>query len=157
MKKIMLTFAIITSFIATIISASYGQEPDKNSVKARENLKEAKKGVVDAKQDLKQAQKDSVAEYQNFKKESQDKLTANEKSIAKFKARIAKEKKENRAKYEKKLAELDQKNSDLKKKLDEYKEDGKIKWANFKSDFNNDMDGLGKALKNFTITDKKRH
>jgi len=39
------------------------------------------------------------------------------KNIAEFKARIAKEKKENRADYEKKLLVLEDNNSDLKKKL----------------------------------------
>ena len=86
---------------------------------------------------------------------AEEKIDANEKSIAEFKARIAKEKRENRAKYEKKLAGLEQKNSDMKKKLDEYKEDGKEKWTSFKNEFSHDMDELGKALKGFTVKHNK--
>ena len=98
--------------MAITISTSYGQEPDKKSEKARENLKEAKSDVVDAKLDLKEAQKDSVSDFQQFKKESDDKIKDNEKSIADFRAKIANDKKEEKAKYEKKLAELEQKNTD---------------------------------------------
>jgi ABC-type transport system involved in cytochrome bd biosynthesis fused ATPase/permease subunit len=73
MKKRLLTMAIIT-FMAVIISPSYGQEPDKKSVKARENLKEEQKDVVEAKRDLKEAQKDSISEYQKFKRKSEMKI-----------------------------------------------------------------------------------
>jgi hypothetical protein len=34
--------------------------------------------------------------------------------------------------------------------LEEYKNDGKITWADFKAGFNNDMDKLGKAVKDLT-------
>jgi len=140
MKKTILTLATIALMTGAIFT-SYGQEPDKKSVKARENLKEA--------------QKDSVSEYQKFKKESEEGFVAHEKSIADFKARITKEKKEDKAQYEKKLAALEQKNNDLKKKLDNYKEAGKDKWTAFKNKFNHDMDGLERSLKNFTISKNK--
>jgi hypothetical protein len=64
MKKIILTMAV-TAFMAS--SVLYGQEPDRKSEKARENLKDAKQEVVIAKQYLKEAQKDSASEYQKFK------------------------------------------------------------------------------------------
>ena len=139
----------VAAFMAS--SALYGQEPDRKSEKARENLKDAKQEVVIAKQDLKEAQKDSASEYQKFKIDENKKIQNNNKSIADFKARIAKEKKENRAKYDKKLAVLEHKNTDLEKRLNDFKDNGKETWTAFKRGFNHDMDELGQSLKNFTI------
>jgi Flp pilus assembly protein CpaB len=67
MKKLVLSLAVV-AFLAGTVSTSFGQVPDKQAVKARENLKEEKKDVVVAKQDLKIAQKDSVSEYQKLTK-----------------------------------------------------------------------------------------
>jgi len=85
---------------------------------------------------------------------AEEKISSYEKSIGELKARIANGTKENLAKYEKKLVELEQKTSDMKKKLEEYKEEGKDKWDAFKLKFNHDLDELGKALKGFTVKSK---
>ena len=55
----------------------------------------------------------------------------------------------------KKIAELEQKNADTQKKLNEYKADSKEKWEMFKSEFNRDMDELGKAFSNMTVKNNK--
>lgn len=115
-------------------------------------VENAKEKMEEARQKLDQALRDSI---QKFKKESEDKIIVYEKGIADLKAGIIKENKENKALYEKKLAELEQKNSDLKKKLGDYKEENIEKWIAFKTEFAQDMDGLEKALKEFTITNKK--
>jgi predicted RNase H-like nuclease (RuvC/YqgF family) len=52
-----------------------------------------------------------------------------------------------KAKYNKAVAELEQKNRDLKKKLEEYKDEGESKWQEFKTNFSHDIDGLGKTMK----------
>ncbi len=49
------------------------------------------------------------------------------------------------------MAELENKNSDLKKKLSDFKDDDKDKWISFKEEFNHDMDELGLAFKNLTV------
>ena len=153
MKKTILTLAI-TALMAGTVSTVYGQTPDKKAEQARENLKDAKHDEVKANKDLKKAQKDSVSEYQKFKKEAEVKFAEHQKSFIDFKARIAKEKAENKAQYEKKLAILEQKNTDLQKKLDDYKEAGKDKWDAFTHKFNHDMNELGTSLKNFTVGKK---
>ena len=56
---------------------------------------------------------------------------------------------------EKKIDELEQKNSELKKRLDDYKADGKEKWEKFKAEFSHDMDELGKAFKDLTVKNVK--
>lgn len=150
MRKFFLALAAI-AFMSLTIATSYGQAPDKKSEKARENLKEAKSDVVDAKQDLKEAQKDSVSEYQSFKKESELKIKDNEKSIADLKLKSDKVEAKNKATYQDKIRELEAKNAKLKSNLENYKEDGAAKWTSFKTEFNRDMNELGKAIKDLTV------
>jgi len=42
--------------------------------------------------------------------------------------------------------ELKQKNRDLKEKLENYKDEGESKWEEFKTNFNHDMDAIGKTI-----------
>ena len=56
---------------------------------------------------------------------------------------------EARADYKRRVLELENKNTDLKKSLDDYKEAGKESWIIFKTEFSNDMDELGNAIKDF--------
>jgi len=149
MKKTIYSLAIATLMVGTILTGC--QSSVQKVENAKDKVQDAKDNVVIAKQELNQALADSI---QQFKKESAEKISRQESSIADFRARIAKEKKANRAKYEKKLAELEQKNSDLKKKLDDYKDEGQDKWTSFKTEFTHDMDGLGNALKSFTVKNK---
>lgn len=150
MRKLILSLTII-AFLAGTISTSFGQVPDKQAVKARENLKEEKKDVVGAKKDLKVAQKDSVSDYQKLTKESEVKFKANEKSIAALRDLITRSNSTEKAVYQKKLSLLENKNSDLKKELADYKALGQTQFATFKSKFNRDLDQLAKELKDFKI------
>ena len=68
---------------------------------------------------------------------------------------MAKEKKEVRADYEKQIAELERKNADMKLRLRAFNADTKENWEKFRTEFGADMNNLGKALKEFTIRDKK--
>jgi hypothetical protein len=150
MKKLVLSLAVV-AFLAGTISTSFGQVPDKQSVKARENLKEEKKDVVVAKQDLKVAQKDSVSEYQKFTKESEIKFKSNEKSIADLRAAITKNNSKEQATDQKKVSILEDKNNSLKKELAEYKVLGETQFTAFKSEYSRDQDQLAKELKDFKI------
>jgi outer membrane murein-binding lipoprotein Lpp len=116
-----------------------------------EKVNQAESNVAEANQQLENANKEYEADIAKYKIETDDKIAANQKSIADFNARIANEKAATKEAYQKKLAELEQKESDLKKKMDEYKMDGKENWIIFKTEFNRDMDELGKALKDLTV------
>lgn len=115
---------------------------------AKDKLADAKDKVIDANQELDQVIKDSI---QLFKKESGEEITKYEKSLAEFKVLIANEKNDIKAIYNKKLNVLEQKNNDLKKKLADFKEDGKDKWNIFRAEFIYDMDELGLAIKDLTV------
>ena len=150
MKKLVLSLAVV-AFLAGTISTSFGQVPDKQSVKARENLKEEKKDVVVAKQDLKIAQKDSVSEYQKLTKESEIKFKSNEKSIADLRAAITKNNSKEQATDQKKVSIMEDKNNSLKKELADYKVLGETQFTAFKTEYNRDQDQLAKELKDFKI------
>ena len=150
MKKLVLSLAVV-AFLSGTISTSFGQVPDKQSVKARENLKEEKKDVVVAKQDLKVAQKDSVSEYQKLTKESEIKFKSNEKSIADLRAAITKNNSKEQATDQKKVSLLEDKNNSLRKELADYKVLGETQFTAFKSEYNHDQDQLAKELKDFKI------
>lgn len=64
-------------------------------------------------------------------------------------------KKDLKASYEKQIAVLEEKNSEMKIRMSEYKEDGGEKWQSFKIEFNHDMDELGKSLKDFTVDNER--
>lgn len=120
-----------------------------------QKLGAAQENVKDANKDLDEANEAYLDEIEAYRKESAAKISANDKSIAAFNARIENEKKEVRDEYKRKIAELEQKNTDVKKRLDEYKADGKDNWATFKLEFSHDMDALGKALKDLTVSNVK--
>jgi len=149
MKKTILTLAI-TVFMAGFMLSSCQSSADKVK-NAQDKVQEANEKVAVANQELNQAIQDSV---QKFKKESEDQIIANEKSIAEFKVKIAKEKKENRALYEKRLAELEQQNRDMKKRLEDFREDGKDNWISFRNKFNHDMAEMGKSFHDFWVRNR---
>ncbi|HXC06625.1 MAG TPA: hypothetical protein VNZ86_17835 [Bacteroidia bacterium] len=115
-----------------------------------EKVENAEKGVADAKKDLAQANDAYLADIQQNKERADVRAAANDSSIAQFKARISKEKKETRVAYEKKIAELDAKNKDLKREMDEYKASGKDDWEKFKIKFNEEVTAFGDSFRNFT-------
>jgi exonuclease VII large subunit len=86
-------------------------------------------------------------DWQKFKNDSQQKIQDNENSITAFKEKMEKS---GKADYNKEIAKLEKTNREMKKKLEEYKNDGKSAWEDFKTGFNNDMDKLGKAVKDLT-------
>jgi hypothetical protein len=149
MKKSFLSLAV-TVFIAGAMLTNC-QSSGQKTEKARNNVKDAKNEVKEAQIKL----DNSIAEYTLFKKESDAKIAANEKRIADLKIKIANGKQESKAIYDKDIAWLEQTNIDLKTKLDIYNVEGKEKWEAFKTEFNHDMDELGKALNNLTINNIK--
>jgi cell division protein ZapA (FtsZ GTPase activity inhibitor) len=86
-----------------------------------QKVKNTNEGVRDAKQELKDAQTEFFAEWRTFKSESEQKIKANEKIIDAFKENMEKAGSKVKAKYSNEVAELEQKNRDLKKKLEDHR------------------------------------
>ena len=82
------------------------------------------------------------------------KIEDNKKKIEELKTKGSAERKELKNDYKTQVTYLQQKNDSLKEKLDSYKPEAKNNWTAFKTEFNYDMDELGKALKGLTVDDK---
>jgi len=147
MKKSIFTLALM-AFSAITLSTSYGQEPDKKTEKAKENLQEERLDVVEAKLDLKEAQN---VDYLSFKTESEVKFNKNQESINDLKIKILKNDEKYRTENQIRVVTLEQRNISLQKEIADYKDEGLEKWTAFKNKFNYDMDELIKAIKDFTI------
>lgn len=140
MKKSIITLVACTFITGAILTSC------NNSPKKAEN---AQTDAKEANNDLDKANEEYLADIEKYRKETADKIAANDKSIIEFKARIENEKNDAKVDYQKKITELEQKNSDIKKKMDDYKVEGKEKWEIFKVEFSRDMEELGKAFSNF--------
>jgi hypothetical protein len=139
MKNNLFTFAIIGLIAGTCLSGC-GKTSEQKNEGTKENVEEIKQG-------LKDAQTDYLMAWQKFKSESEITIAANEKRIDTLKGKIEKVDSKVKAKYRKDVAALEKKNSSLKKQLEEYKNEGRDKWEVFKMNFKNDLDGIGKTMK----------
>lgn len=139
MKKAILTFVVSVVFVAADLK-----------VFSQENKKAA-----EARQELSEAIKDSAADYKNFVKDAKQKISANESQIEKLKAKKTRDSKEIRVKYNKQVIALEQKNNELKKRIDGSATTKTSMWSSFKREFSNDMEELGQAIKNLGVDNKK--
>jgi len=142
MKRIVVAITIC-AFITGAFLTGCNSSPNK--------VDDAQKAVIEANKKRDAANKEYLADIENFRSETAARIAANDKRIAELKANLAHERKEARADYKKKIAELEQKNRDMKKEMDEYNEEGKENWEKFKAEFNHDMDELGKAFKDIGV------
>lgn len=136
MKKIISVITIITSI--TLISCRTATQKE-----------EYNQTIIN------KANKEYLKDIEAYKQEMADKITANNKSISDFKLRIQIEKQNAKEDYEKKIAELEQKSTDAKKKLDDYTAEGKENLSAFKNKFDKDMKELNRALNNLTANTVK--
>lgn len=120
-----------------------------------EKVEQSVANVSEAKVKLEEERKQLAKDMEVYKKEKQAEIAANEQSILEFKSRIASQKTEARMEYKKKIDALNRKNSDLKKKIEDFKTDSKSSWDSFKTEFGRDMEELGAALKAFTVKSSK--
>jgi len=128
-----------------------------NSPKAKEGeLNEAKEDVVNAKAELEQSKLDSVSDFNKYKESIQIKLVENEKKIGELRFKLNSKDKSTKELYEQQLSKLELKNTELKIKISEYQQGPEQKWEVFKSDFNKDMDDLGKSISNMAERNMKK-
>ena len=93
-------------------------------------------------------------EWMDFKTASEVKIKENETRITELKAEMTKSGKKLDAAYEKKIVAEEEKNKALETRMTAY-HTGQRDWAEFKREFNHDMDELGQALKDLTVNNKK--
>jgi peptidoglycan hydrolase CwlO-like protein len=133
---------ILTISISLLLAVSCKSPADK--------VDDKEKKVEDAQKELNEAKDDYQKEIEDYRKDINDRIAANDVTITDFNTRIEHDKKEIRNEYKRQVNELEMKNRDLKRRMDEYKADGKDNWQKFKAEFNHDMDELGNALRDLT-------
>lgn len=131
---------LITASLVAVVFLTGCNSPNKK-------VENAKAAVVEANKDLQQANSELMADINQYREETTAKIAANDSMITILKANIASKSGDAKAVYEKQLAVLDQKNADMKKKLADYKGEGKEQWETFKIGFSHDMDSLSNAFK----------
>jgi chromosome segregation ATPase len=146
MKKSLLVFTTYAVMAATTLINC--NSPARKNVEAQTEDEANQNDVPKAKEEY-------LTDIDSYRKEMDDKITANRRSIADLKSRIKDKDREAAANYKTQINDLEQKNNDLKKRMDEYTAEGKEKWDTFKNEFNHDMDELDRSLKDLTTKNTK--
>lgn len=132
------------------MSSDQKKENARNRVQAaEENLDKAQNNETAV------AQKAATAdELKTFKLESELRIKNNEVSIAELKLKMNKPGSALEEVYARRIDSLHMKNQNLKTRMDNY-EKTHTDWGKFKSEFNRDLDNLGKSLKSLRIVHEK--
>jgi hypothetical protein len=146
MKKTIFVMTLATIFLGTGLTSC-------NT--SAENVEDAQENVDEANEKLDEANEEYVEDLLAYRTEIAERISINEVRIADLKVIVAAEKGEMKVNHEKQIAELEKRNRDLKNKMDSYKGDGRDDWNEFKKEFNHDMDELGKALTDLTVSNTK--
>lgn len=120
-----------------------------------EKVKDAKVELNEAKGKLTKAEKYYLTELESYRKNANAFISTNERIIKELKADIANGTGKIKAESKAKIIELEKKNAAMEQKLNDYTVEGKDQWESFKAEFSNDMDALGKAIKNLTVDNQK--
>lgn len=147
MKKTILTL-VITMFVVTTAFVSC-KPATKEEIEAKENVQEANEELTEAKRAA------TAEEWQEFKDDMNEAIKKNDERIAELKLKMKNTGKSIDAEYEENIDALEQKNNDLKFKMEAYKNDANADWESFKREFNHDMDEVGQALKDLTVDNKE--
>lgn len=154
MKKTIFILAIATFMVGTTLVGC--KSTTKEEVASQEKVDEAEQDLEDAKDSLVVAKKAATAEeWQTFKDQTDSVISYNEGQITVLKQKMQKTGKSVDAKYQKNIDILEQKNKNLKTKIDTYKNDANSDWQSFKREFNHDMDEIGKSFKDLTVDNKE--
>ena len=95
-------------------------------------------------------EKEHLTEWDKFKSETEKKILLNEDLIKEIKG-----KSNANAKLLKTMVSLEKDNNDLRKNMDQYKEEVKVMWENFKTKMNHDVNEIHIELKDIKLTQRK--
>ena len=90
---------------------------------------------------------DDTSGYHKFKARAQEQIRENEQKISELKKKKKEDTQEIVEKYNKRVAELEEKNAELRSRIANYDTNKKgQKWDTFRREFDRDMKELGQAL-----------
>jgi outer membrane murein-binding lipoprotein Lpp len=107
--------------------------------------------MVEAQEALEQERKALQQEVDAYRESLNERIAANEQNIREYQSKIASQKSDTRLAYEKKIAELNTRNENLRLKMSDFQSESKQDWEAFKNELDRDMEELGNAFKDFTI------
>jgi hypothetical protein len=108
----------------------------------KEKLDDAATEVVNTNEELSAAKENYKDEIENYKKETNDKIAVNDQKLNDYKIKVAADKSDTKKANQKKIAELEQKNIDLKNKVNTYVDVDSRSWEIFKTQCSQDMQML---------------
>lgn len=111
-----------------------------------EKVMDAGKEVTDAREKLSESTRKYNEEIANYRITIAQEVAANNKLITDYNNRIAVSKITVDAATQKKIAELEKRNAEMKTKIDNYKYESAEKWEDFKTEFRFDMDQLKRSF-----------
>ena len=154
MKNILLTLSIAIlmvsgSMVGCQSPTEKKEAAEKDLQNAKEDLEKAQQAVADS---LHRAA--TVEEYEAFKADAQIRINKNNERIAELRVKKSKPGKALDEYYESRISALEKRNRELKDKIDMY-DRSHSDWAEFKREFNHDMDELGKAIDDLFVDNKK--
>lgn len=92
-----------------------------------------------------------LQDVEDYRLETGLRIAGNEQLISEMKMRMKKESLNGKITHEIKLAELERKNFELKKKMSEYEPNGENDWMTFKNNVNHELRQVSKDLKIITV------
>ena len=154
MKKIIFTAVFAT--VITVTSLTSCTTSEQKVENAENKVQEAKNNLQEVKKDSGiAAQKVATAnEWKMFKNEAEATVKNNEIRITLLKEKMKNAGATAIAAYSKSIDNMEMQNHNLKLKIENY-EKNNSDWESFKTEFNNDVNKLGQALKDFTLNNKK--
>lgn len=136
-KSILLLVAVNFILAATILSCN---APVKN----------VQQNVNEENIDLDEINQEYLTDIEHYRNETSKKIESNSHNITEFKSKIDAEKEACKYDYRHSIFELELYNSYMKKKLCDYKPEGKKNWQIFKKEFTRQMDELDTEFAVFT-------
>jgi hypothetical protein len=151
----------VFAFCLTVMFLGSCQSHEPKEDDAFETVKKEKLSPVDTSDDLKDLSPEPLQEnvaikaeitdpWIKFKNEVEKKILNNEKKIKELKGIPNAD-----SKLFRNISGLEKDNNDLRKQLDEYNEEEKVRWETFKTKLNHDADEISIELKDIILNNKK--
>ena len=113
------------------------------------------KQAANARKELREAKIDSAEDFNRFKKQAEATIEENKKKIKELKLKKSDAHKNEKEIYNKKVKVLEEKNRNLKNKINGSSKAETATWSSFKREFNHDMEELGRAIRDIANDNTK--
>lgn len=146
-------------FMLAILAGTFFTSCKNNAEKEADAVEEVQDANADLNEVKEEVSNDAVtkandAEWQTYKMEANKTIAENETKITELQTAMKKPGSTFDESYKSSIESLSEKNTALKIKIGDY-ENNQTDWETFKREFNSDMAGIGQAMKDLTVNNKK--